>query len=299
MKPKGWQRFRKWDFAHKVALMLLAALLVAVFIGPPRSKKPDPNKPFPSEQVAVQRDPAVANETAQALFEKQLETYKEGLAAFVSNMQLQAAVTVVALMLLCRQSTKMEVPMLGMEVSISWLHFLVPVIGAYLWVMFGYQLNALIDQRLTLWSLLDFLQDNKNDVLLTKRNLLADSGFIEAWFISSWPKETLTQETNLTKIMFGIFFGGFLGLAHASVVVTLWAGGRRFLVKDYRLLAGTLPVFFLALIIATHFQFAYQGHNPNWFQLAIAFWWIVSTYALAVLYLKAESLKRSGAGSSG
>src|SRR4029077_17545728 len=82
----------------------------------------------------------------ERLLDYQLKDYKTNVDKFNANLQLQAVVIIVTILLIIRQSDSLN--FLDNSIPLSWLHFFVPVVLIYLWLGFGFTLGDLIWSRI-------------------------------------------------------------------------------------------------------------------------------------------------------
>jgi hypothetical protein len=120
--------------------------------------------------------------------------------------------------------------------------------------------------------------------------LFRDAGWIDGWFISFIDSDAVNISgidrgyPGWTAILLAVVLGTFISAAHASTLAMVAIGGRRYLTmgQGRRLLwYYLLPLFPLFFLLISHFLFAYQGSNWNWFQLYVA----VATIPLMVFLL--------------
>lgn len=215
------------------------------------------------------------------VLEYRLADYRVNLDRFEANLGLQAVLVVVTVLLLVRRTETLK--LFGNDVPLRWLHVFVPMMLTYYWLRFGFLLDELIESRIRGVGIARELFSEE-----LAKSLFVDASFVDGWIMAFVdggdvnysgvdPSFTLGTAFFLVTIL-----GSIAAANHASVLALVSAATRRYIdtrsAHWYRFYYS-LPLIPLALIIASHFQFAYGGHNRNWLQVYVA----LVTAALMVL----------------
>lgn len=212
----------------------------------------------------------------QRVFDATLKDYKANLERFEANLQLHALFIVITLLLIVRRADSLA--LLGNQVPLQWLHLFVPVVFAYLWLSFGFLLDALIEGRLHGIEIYQLMHPQAGN---DGRILFQDAGFIDGWFVKYVGSGSIggnveEQENFLasTAAFLVVVLGTLVSTAHACFLAMPAIGCRRYLRRlmptAWLPLHHLLPLVPLALLFVSHYQFAYGGQNQNWIQLYIA-----------------------------
>jgi hypothetical protein len=145
----------------------------------------------------------------------------------------------------------------------------------YLWLRFGFRLDDLIEWRSEAWAILLRAGTSK------RASAFNDSGFVDGWFMCFRPTEHgIKRDSAIGSILvFLAVYPLLLAAGHAWIVYLLIAGARIYLGGHQQsfliaFIVWTLPWLATVMIVGSHWQFRYDGDNPNWIQgvvLAIAF----------------------------
>jgi hypothetical protein len=243
-----------------------------------------------------------------------LKDYQERMGQFHANMYWQVGLAFMCLLLIGRYSTNVNLPVLGIKFPARLLLFIVPVVMCYLWLQFGYSLESIIERRLALVSCmaeagdaptfadqqnvrkgnastLDYREGLNEFGAIRQRSsllpLLADSGFVDGWFVSFWPWYTIdSSHEPSNKRLFSSVFGLMLGFVHACMFVTLLAGCQE-LKEDTKQEGNARQYLAWALLLAvgivmtfSHYHFAWPTKNPNNVQPLI---WVTTIMGIILL----------------
>ncbi len=212
----------------------------------------------------------------EVLLDYQLKKYRANLDKFTWNLQLNAIIIVVTILLIVRRSDSLTI--LDNSIPLSWLHFLVPAVLIYLWIGFGFTLGDLIWGRIHGYELITALHRPTTQY---QKELFEDAGFIDGWFRTFVDKnKSGNGDYTGIQLSFGaiaafmvLLLGNTVAMAHASALAILPIGCRRYLrTASNRWLYWyyLLPLVPLAVFLSSHLEFAYGGENRNWIQLYIA-----------------------------
>lgn len=211
-----------------------------------------------------------------------LEHYRMTLERFDTNIRLQAAMMVLSLLLIIRRTDSLS--FLGNTIPLSWLHLLAPAILGYLWLSFGFTLDDLIETRVTGVHLIDradgaWLGPLAPDSFAgLAKSLYRDSGFIDGWFIQyiDGPGRDFSgiahNFTSTTGIFLMVVLGSLVSASHASMLSVCIVGARRYLsrlVHRWTYVYYGLLLVPLAILVPSHWVFAFGGENRNWIQIYI------------------------------
>lgn len=273
-------------------LSVLASLLMLAVVSLPLLLRPAPNR-APRTLGVTGTDERAA---VEALILRVLAKYEKNLERFDTNLKLQAAFIILGLLVLVRRSDTLKFA--GTELPLKWLHWLVPLILLYLWLVFGFLLDDLIEGRHQGYELLGAL--GRRDVQAQYERIFHDAGLIDGWFVSfverpgsAFPPSIQDGSfTTSTSLFLLCVLGVFVASGHAIILSVLRAGTRRYLLCRrgmLRSLSACAPVLgAAALLAASHLQFAYGGANPNWLQPAAGILAAVAILLLSGLARKSD-----------
>ncbi len=220
------------------------------------------------------------------LIAAKIETYREEVGNLHVNVYWQVGLAVLCVLVVGRYSRDLEAPFIGVRVPAALLAFILPVVLCYLWLEFGYKLNGLIEMRLAISSYLlshgDLIHRDSSGVVslhaLSQHPFLIDSGVVDGWFLAYWHHYTIHRPSPLSLILFGLVFGMLFALVHASILAALVAGSH--VSTRPKHLGTCLLVCVFAVLVLSHWQFAWPSQNPNWVQ---AFVWLFTVVFLFYL----------------
>src|SRR6266849_2708795 len=205
-RPAGTNALRHLFGPVALAAALSAVVILAAWI---QQGKP----PAAADRVqALQIVPTPqATREVQELLDYQLKDYRAGLDRFTSNLQLQAVVIIVTILLIIRRSDSLNV--LDNLIPLSWLHFFVPALLIYLWLGFGFTLGDLIWGRIRGLELITALH---RPTMQYQKALFRDAGFIDGWFLTFVDKSGNGEYSGI-KLSFATT-AGFLVLVLGTLV---------------------------------------------------------------------------------
>jgi len=223
--------------------------------------------------------PLTPSAELQALLNDLVKQYKDGLANFQININLQALTIATAILLTIGRADSLR--LFGNSIPVSWLHFLVPMFLLYLWLVFGFTLHELIWGRIRGVDVVQTLHVADSRLLEYQKAIFHDAGFIDGWiitFVDAHIDEPAEKYSGLSSglasssAFFVVFLGTLVAANHATMLATLSIGCRRYLrsTKMWLYWYYLLPMIPLTILIASHLQFAYGGDNRNWLQLYVA-----------------------------
>jgi hypothetical protein len=249
------------------------------------------------EAVELDADPV----TQKELLEQRVAIYRAKVDDLGSNLQFQVAFIVLALMLLIHRSQTMTIPVLGLEVSVAWLHVIVPLGLLYLWLRFGFLLDGCIKSRLIAFHLFPSDVRLHPEHRTSPLSLLNDDGLVDGWFLL-WTRNSASHAqydsvvfpaTGFVGPVMVIFYGGFLALSHACTIVLADVGRRRYgVASGCPKWLGFVTSFCLGILIASHFVFTYGGHHREWMSFVIAGATAVFTFALIRLAARVDGIAK-------
>ena len=261
--------------------------------------------------AAGQPAPALAYNPSQRyekLFDYQLKQYAGLLGALETNLFMQVAFVLFALVVLFSREEFFEIPLIKIRLLRSWLHFIVPLALLFLWLRFGFLLDTLIKTRVYGWEL--FLHQAADlptkEFVRSGAALFEDSGFMDGWF--SLFREEHLIERNLVGYIIVIFpaiFGTLIGANHACLLAVAHIGNARLAKHEeasvLRALLKVLPWLMFVLLLLSHVLFYFGGPNPNWFQIVMPA--IASALMFVLVFLSRGTLEefhlsRASAGSA-
>jgi lysophospholipase L1-like esterase len=269
-------------------LLLTAVILVVVlgflqFKGYPESASQSVRSieivPSPTPNLIPSSSPSpTTGVTLKEVFDYQLKDYKSELDGFDANVKLQALFIVFTLLLILRRSDSLNI--FGNQLPLQWLHLFAPIVLLYLWLNFGFLLHGLIQSRLLGVDILNRLSPS---TAYLGKSLFRDSGFIDGWFLSFVDSKAsgigdfsgIDRNSGPSTAGFLLLvLGTLVSATHACLIAITFIGCRRYLRQPssrFLLVYYLLPLVPLALLVASHIQFAYGGSNRNYIQLYIAF----------------------------
>jgi hypothetical protein len=229
----------------------------------------------------------IKQERIEKLFDERAKRYDERLGKFNTNMQLQAIFIISSIVILVKNSEKINILIIGMEISVNLLYFVIPFSLLYLWLQFGFLLDNLIGDQIIGWGILDALQDPEQKNILSARSLLKDGAFVDGWFLlfADGFHNMITNFKILIGLLFIIIYGSLLGFTHACILSLLHIWSKKFskkydTIKFIKYVLHAVVWIALMIIVLSHIIFSYGGSHRNWFQFCIAFFTILYTYVL-------------------
>ena len=169
----------------------------------------------------------------------------------------------------------------GVRIGLELFHLVLPVIGVWLWLQFGFMLSAAIDQRATLDQLIRARTSapGAEYAVFSERLSLIDAGFVDLWF-NAWrddhvfaDSEQFGQRSRKVASWLTVGFQNIMiGLTHAVLLALALDGQRVFRRKHtsvLRLACSTLFWVLLFIFIISHLLFRLGGQHPNYAQIVI------------------------------
>jgi hypothetical protein len=229
--------------------------------------------PYKDRSFAACRNPSdLSKEEKEPVYkvvEKRLELYRGELGDLRTNLWLQFAFMVAAFLILLKTNDEpVKIPILDREIDAKWARLVIPLILLYLYIVFGFLFDHLIQERYILWVQLDQLEHPRGGHSIhSLRMLLEDRWVMDSWFaefhddaialpnLSPWGNRFLLT-----------MFGLFIALQHSCALLLLT---RKALPGGARAGAGCFAT--IAVIYGlSHLGFLLMGQNPNWVQVVIA-----------------------------
>ena len=145
--------------------------------------------------------------------------------------------------------------------------------------MFGFLFHDLIQERFRAVDLITRL--HSDDVVAhSEVPLFHDAGILDGWFITfidthpvyRYSAVSLSPQFSASTAGFLVLLlGTLVATTHASLFAVVSIGCRRYLSHGRGSLLSyyLVPLLPLAVVLASHIQFAYAGKNPNWLQLYV------------------------------
>jgi hypothetical protein len=293
----GWVMF----FCALVALLSILVHIIGVGRPVPKTlpsadsiKPAMPQGSSPSGHRATNApgDPDGHGFSRKELIEANIADYREEVGNLRTNMYWQVGLALIGVLIVGRHSHDLELPFVGLKLPPTTLAFLLPLTLCYLWLEFGYKLNGLIEQRLSTCLLLIAQGDlpvaqlpggsERFDAIypLSQQQLMADSGFLDGWFLTYWRDYTIHRHAPVSVAFFGVYYATLFGFVHGSILATLITACQ-YLRTQTRWVGRLILVAIFLILVFSHWQFAWPSHNPNWLQACIWLMTIVSLYFLA------------------
>ena len=273
-------KFRFWI----LVIMIVATLLcfVSAMLWPTTL-----NRNFTSEFKKGREKPVFSNElnderkrrdVMSFLYQERKKEYEASIKLLDLNFKLHAVLILTSLLVLFNRKKEITLPIVNVKVSISWMFVFAPLVLLYIWLQFGFLLDASIDARLSLIKIISEIEYSSVQSFYTVTNALGDRGFLDIWFEIYYDSANDAGYLGaiLLKILI-IAYGAYYGLAHACMISVAYVGlarsPSRSSVFKFMILGS------LVLMIASHVLFYWTGVNPNrFFQPTIAIITIITTY---------------------
>lgn len=228
------------------------------------------------EMVAKSLAREKAQEWAKSLFDDRLKRYTEDLSTMNSTLSYLLLLILVTYLVLVGQVEELHLPFLGMNIKVT--AAICMALGCcifFFWLKFGFTANNVVEERISGWRLGEALEPelapSSNPSIFTvvsHRQLLEDSGLMDAWFTCFFPKRTGfagydSGTTDLTGSVLVVLLAGLaLGVANGCALGMMWQG---YLLAPTRMNWIFLSTVWL-LFLVTHTGFLYFKKNPNWMQ---------------------------------
>ena len=223
--------------------------------------------------------------TSEEVFDNEVKEYKAKLNLLDTNIKLQGLFVVFTVLLLLRRSDTLN--LFGNQIPLQWLHLFAPLIMIYLWLNFGFLLDYLIYTRL--WGVQEITGFHK-ELDHQGKLLFQDSGFVDGWFLTYVDRGCKNGYSGInpnswrpTGILLVAVFGTLFSATHACILGITFVGCRRYLRQRFpKRFLGVyylLPLIPLTVLLVSHFQFAYGGHNRNRMQ------WYISLLTIPLFVL--------------
>lgn len=173
----------------------------------------------------------IDRESIQQLYEKnfksRLSDYENNKAQLTSIMRLLLGIAIIGVILLFYRPKSLRLPIAAIEIPDSLLYPCIAMSLLYLWMQFGFTLNAGIDSRLALESMVEYAEcfsDKEVNDPYSNRHILVDNGILDSWAQhyhrrfdrsvrstnSSWSPHDV-----LAWISLYVGYGTFMGFIHA------------------------------------------------------------------------------------
>ena len=227
--------------------------------------------------------------------ELQYNNYQSKLTSLNTNTILQLFFIIISILIIFRpeaaiSNDSLRMPLLEVHLPLSWLHIIVPVALMFLWIQFGFLLNETIAIREGNWNLIckDLVSYSgrvfymTNEQIRNLARLFEDAFVIDAWFFlfetehlmneqHGWFTHTLKRTVTLSFLL--LIYGILLGITHASILTIPYMWTQRYLnTRRYSWLWWRLLIiFFVVLMLVSHWQFYEAGPRPNCFQFPLLF----------------------------
>ena len=290
-----------YRFASVVALITAISVFLA-WRNPARTAKPWQETPILAFTNLFQNATNSSTTTRplqpslEKAFDYQLKSYQQSLGTLETNLFMQAAFVIFGLLVLFSTDEYFEVPVIKLRLQRSWLHFIVPLALLFLWLRFGFLLDGLIKTRVYGWEILKQMStDMTPQHFRSAAALFEDAGFMDGWFLLYRTEHVIDPEfINGIKVIFPFLFGVLLGMTHACILATSQIGNARFIAllpqrrNALRTMLLVLPWLMFAVLILSHRQFFYGGHNPNWLQSVVSAVAVMGVFVLTFLSRRVE-----------
>lgn len=236
------------------------------------------------------------------VYRERMEAYRQDLGLFAINLKLQAmTVALAALVAFLRKNDNHELPaILELKLPLDIWYWVVPILGFYLWIQFGYLFDRLIDNRLALWSILHALGDPRDGSTLSRTALLRDTGFLDAYFIAFHPTKHAIYVPDPKGLVTShlYLYCALVALTHVAILSTIWTAIAR---KAHSLVPQVVGfVLFFATLFAlgaSHYQFIRAGH-VNSMQWQVILSTGVVTLALQIFLSRRRGSEQAAAASA-
>jgi hypothetical protein len=197
-----------------------------------------------------------------------LTAYRTGVSKMRANLALQAAFVGIGLLAFTRRWAGIRVPAFGLTIPVTSLYFIVPVMLGYYWLDFGYGLDDLIKWRAAAWHQLAAVGAT------ARASEFNDGGYMDGWFMwfRPWEHPINADFVVLNGVLFCLFYCSLFAANHALTVALLVLASRYLIAWIERpsgfetALVWSLPALGAFVILASHLEFRFGGHNPNWMQ---------------------------------
>lgn len=174
------------------------------------------------------------------------------------------------------RASTFELKPLGYIIPTKFVRILLPLSLLYVWIEFGFLFNRLIDNRVSLYVLVETLEHatlrptfdsahSDKQYLVSANSLARDDYFVDNWFAAFRSEYLLMTRPNDIAILIGVVgFACFHGLAHACMFVlatthTPVKHGHRQRIMYY---VGGLGL----CLLAAHAFFRFGSPQVNWEQ---------------------------------
>ena len=98
------------------------------------------------------------------------------------------------------------------------------------------------------------------------KRVLHDGGFLDGWFNSFRPEETLIARSNRAVVCAVVLWGIFCGLANACILACIWERGKRAIPPWERFCLSSLFVGITGYLLLSHWTFMWPCGHQNWMQ---------------------------------
>src|SRR6266481_546834 len=167
LRPAGTKALR-----HLFGPVALGVALSAIVILGALIQQGKPNGAADRVQTLKVSATTQSAHEVEELLDYQIKDYRANLDRFTSNLQLQALVIIITILLVIRRSDSLNI--LENSIPLSWLHFFVPMLLIYLWLGFGFCLGDLIWGRIRGLELISALH---RPTIQYQKALFRDAGF--------------------------------------------------------------------------------------------------------------------------
>ncbi|HYF15882.1 MAG TPA: hypothetical protein VD971_12505 [Phycisphaerales bacterium] len=166
-----------------------------------------------------------------------------------------------------------ELRPLGVSIPMRYMRLLLPLGMLFCWMEFGFLFNRLIDNRVSLYVLVEALEktrlmegvvDNRHYVV-SAQSLARDDFFVDNWFLAFRPQYILVTRTSALATYTGVaLFAAFHGLAHACALVL--PTSAVFAKHSHRNAVVAYVAALSLALLATHLLFRYGAPQVNFSQ---------------------------------
>jgi hypothetical protein len=258
--------------AFPICLFLVTGLIcLYTYLDPPTADLP------PTETFTVQEL------SRKDVLDTRLARYYRNSDSLMTNMQLQLVMFLICIALLTSQETTTKLPVVDVSLSNRWLHIVLPILLAISWLNFGYYLHELIAGRFALYKMMAHIGGADKNSIWRLDPVLVDGAWIDAYFSVFHYHESgiKTAPTFAFYAFTAILYGCSIGLNHAFALCLPAVGYSRFATTTgWRLLYTSVGLVCAYLFVTSHFQFAYDGRNPNWISYAAASFTVFFSFAI-------------------
>lgn len=225
--------------------------------------------------------------------DKRLAYYNRCRADLIFNRYLVAVTGGLAVFLIVSGKEALKIPWMFEDVPRAILLRIFPLIALYLWLDFGFTLNACIDSRQVVMRLMNAqLKDRQFDAAVDPDRFIhahytisrcaevEDRGLLDSWF---WMN--LNTSENFINIDRGtyntivprlclLFHAALYGLLHTTMLF-LPCVDSRLRDRTRTTYAKVIAIICGGTVLASHISFFYAGYHNNWFQIAtLLFGWV-------------------------